>query len=97
MNYFLKILGALGTEHTRLSSVAQCVASVAAVELPTNEWKQCIPTLVRNVVGKNVTERLRESSLEAIGKYSSLNMFLVPLLTDKAISIFFIFLNRLHL
>lgn len=66
--FFLQILQALGTETSRPSSAAQCVASVAVAELPVNQWSQCIPTLVNKVVADNTTERSRESALEAIGK-----------------------------
>lgn len=59
---------ALGTETSRPSSAAQCVASVAVAELPVNQWSQCIPTLVNKVVADGTTERSRESALEAIGK-----------------------------
>lgn len=59
---------ALGTETSRPSSAAQCVASVAVAELPVTQWSQCIPTLVNKVVADNTTERSRESALEAIGK-----------------------------
>lgn len=66
---------ALGTETTRPSSAAQCVASVAVAELPVNQWSQCIPTLVNKVVADGTTERSRESALEAIGKFHLNNIF----------------------
>lgn len=61
-----QILGALGTEKTRPSSAAQCVAAVAVAELPANQWNFLIQTLLSKVV-ENSTEMARESSLEAIG------------------------------
>lgn len=57
----------MGTETTRPSSAAQCVASVAVAELPVNQWNTLIGTLVNKVVAENTTERSRESALEAIG------------------------------
>lgn len=61
-------MNAIGTETSRPSSAAQCVASVAVAELPVNQWSSCIPTLVNKVVADNTTERSRESALEAIGE-----------------------------
>lgn len=61
------ILACLGTENTRPSSAAQCVAYVAVVELPTRQWDNLIETLVSNIVGVNSTEMLKEATLEAIG------------------------------
>lgn len=65
---------ALGTETTRPSSAAQCVASVGVAELPVNQWSQCIPTLVNKVVADGTSERSRESALEAIGKTHTLTL-----------------------
>lgn len=65
------MLGALGTETTRPSSAAQCVAYIAVIELPHNQWADVIPILVGNVTGLGGTvpsaELLKEASLEAIG------------------------------
>ncbi|XP_055682052.1 importin subunit beta isoform X1 [Lutzomyia longipalpis] len=61
------ILTALGTENTRPSSAAQCVAYVAMAELPMNQWDYLIMTLVNNVVDEHSTEMIREASLETIG------------------------------
>ncbi|KAL0273746.1 UNVERIFIED_CONTAM: hypothetical protein PYX00_006352 [Menopon gallinae] len=61
------ILATLGTENTRPSSAAQCVAYVAVAELPTGQWGDLIQKLVTNIVGINSTELLKESTLEAIG------------------------------
>lgn len=57
----------MGTETTRPSSAAQCVASVAVAELPVNQWNTLIGILVSKVVDETSTERTRESALEAIG------------------------------
>ena len=63
------VLGALGTETTRPSSAAQCVAYIAVIELGLNQWQDLIPTLVSNVAmnGLQSSELLKEASLEAIG------------------------------
>lgn len=61
------ILASLGTENSRPSSAAQCVAYVAVAELPSGQWIDLIQTLVTNVVGPNSTEMLKEATLEAIG------------------------------
>lgn len=61
------ILAALGTENSRPSSAAQCVAYIAIVELPHNQWPQLIQVLVNNVIGAGASTLQRESSLEAIG------------------------------
>ena len=62
-----QILGTLGTENSRPSAAAQCVAYVAVAELPAKQWPDLITQLVNNVLGQASTEMLRESSLEAIG------------------------------
>lgn len=61
------ILGTLGTENTRPSSAAQCVAYVAVTELPVGGWDDLIATLVKKVVSEGSTENEREAALEAIG------------------------------
>lgn len=65
------MLGALGTETTRPSSAAQCVAYIAVIELPHNQWTDVIQMLVGNVTGHSgslqSSELLKEASLEAIG------------------------------
>lgn len=63
----MQILNALGTENTRPSCAAQCVAYVAVTELPMNRWGVVIETLVNKVVAAGSTEMHRESALEAIG------------------------------
>lgn len=60
-------MGALGTETSRPSSAAQCVAYIAVAELPQGQWPGLIHTLVNNVVEKNSTEMEKEATLEAIG------------------------------
>lgn len=61
------ILDAIGTEDTRPSSAAQCVAYVAVAELPVGQWNELIPGLVENVVNPASTEMKKEATLEAIG------------------------------
>ncbi|CAB0037658.1 unnamed protein product [Trichogramma brassicae] len=61
------ILGALGTENSRPSSAAQCVAYVAVAELPVGQWSELIPLLVNNVANPNSTEMMKEATLETIG------------------------------
>lgn len=61
------IVDSLGTEATRPSSAAQCVAGVAVAELPVNQWNDLIQTLVNKVVIEGSSERAREAALEAIG------------------------------
>ncbi|XP_013133674.1 PREDICTED: importin subunit beta-1 isoform X2 [Papilio polytes] len=61
------ILTAIGTENSRPSSAAQCVAYVAVAELPVGQWNDLIPMLVENVVNAQSTELKKEATLEAIG------------------------------
>ena len=61
------MLGTLGTENQSLRSAAQCVAYIAAVELPTNMWPELIVVLVSNVTSPQSTVQLKEASLDAIG------------------------------
>ncbi|XP_013188856.1 importin subunit beta-1 [Amyelois transitella] len=61
------ILTAIGTENSRPSSAAQCVAYVAVAELPVGQWNDLIPILVENVVNAQSTELKKEATLEAIG------------------------------
>jgi len=60
------VFGALGTE-TGLSSAAQCVASIAAAELPHGQWDNLLPSLVLNIENAQSSFQLKEASLEAIG------------------------------
>lgn len=61
------MLEALGTEKTRPSQAAQCVASIACIDIPRNEWPEVIEKLAENVTDSNSTELLKESSLLALG------------------------------
>ena len=64
---YLQVLQTLGTETITPSSAAQCVAYIACIELPHNEWLELLPTLLGNVTTAGSTDALKESSLEAIG------------------------------
>ncbi|XP_014251654.1 importin subunit beta-1 isoform X2 [Cimex lectularius] len=61
------IIGALGTESTRPSSAAQCVACVAIAEIPHQQWPDLISVLSANVININSTEMTKEATLETIG------------------------------
>ena len=63
----IQVIRTLGTETEHYHSAAQCVAYIAATELPQNMWPDVIPTLVGNVTNMQATEALKESSLEALG------------------------------
>lgn len=60
------VIGALGTETSRPSSAAQCVAYIAVAELPKGQWPDLISTLVNNVVNAT-SEMQKEATLETIG------------------------------
>merc|ERR1719242_893114 len=61
------VVGALGSEDYRPSAAAQCVQYIACVELPLQMWPTLIQSLVQNVTNENSTEKVKESTLEAIG------------------------------
>ncbi len=61
------MLETLGTETSRPSSAAQCVAYIACAELPINGWPNLIQLLTEHVTNPASTEMLKESTLEAIG------------------------------
>ncbi|KAK4336955.1 hypothetical protein RND71_043527 [Anisodus tanguticus] len=63
----IKVLNTLGTETTRPSSAAQCVAYIAVAELPYNLWPDLIKLLTQNVTNSTCTEMMKEATLEAIG------------------------------
>ena len=63
----LQVLGTLGTENHKHRSAAQCVAYIAAVELPRNLWPELMLSLVTNVTSAQSTEQVKEASLDAIG------------------------------
>uniref|UniRef100_A0A8C5DEQ0 Importin N-terminal domain-containing protein n=1 Tax=Gouania willdenowi TaxID=441366 RepID=A0A8C5DEQ0_GOUWI len=61
------VLQTLGTETYRPSSASQCVAGIACAEIPVNQWPELIPQLVANMMDPATIERMKESTLEAIG------------------------------
>ncbi|XP_064598231.1 importin subunit beta-1-like [Liolophura sinensis] len=61
------VLETLGTETTRPSSAAQCVAYIACAELPHGLWLELVPELTSIVTKPNSTEMMKEATLEAIG------------------------------
>uniref|UniRef100_A0A914LJG5 Importin N-terminal domain-containing protein n=1 Tax=Meloidogyne incognita TaxID=6306 RepID=A0A914LJG5_MELIC len=58
---------ALDTETIRPSTAAQCVAAIACIELPLNQWADVIDQLSVNVTRPESSPMLREASLEALG------------------------------
>lgn len=61
------MLRSIGTETTRPSSAAQCIAFIAIIELPFGRWQELINILCTNVISDTSTELTKEVSLEAIG------------------------------
>ncbi|CAB3408559.1 unnamed protein product [Caenorhabditis bovis] len=61
------VAGTLGTEPSRPSIAAQCVAAIACAELPSNLWPKVINLLMDNVTNAASSEMLMESSLETLG------------------------------
>ena len=53
--------------HSPPSPSSQCIAYIAAAELPANQWPDVIQRLLGNVTGVQSTEAVKEASLEAIG------------------------------
>ena len=47
--------------------IFQCVASIAAAELPGGQWDNLLPSLVTNIENVQSSFQLKEASLEAIG------------------------------
>ncbi|XP_065202089.1 importin subunit beta-1 isoform X2 [Planococcus citri] len=61
------VLKSVGTETNRPSSAAQCIAFIAVIELPLNQWQDVISVLCSNVINESSSEAVKEASLEAIG------------------------------
>ena len=61
-----QVFQTLGTETTP-SSAAQCVAYIAAAELPHSEWPELVEALLANVTTATHPEAVKEATLEAIG------------------------------
>lgn len=61
------VLSTLGTETTRPSTAAQCVAFIALTELPHKLWPDVISFLTKSISDPSSTELKKEACLEAIG------------------------------
>ena len=46
---------------------SQCVAYIAAIEVPSNQWPEVMQALLANIQSAQGTEALKEASLQAIG------------------------------
>lgn len=57
----------LGTETTKPSSAASCIAGIASAELPLNLWPELMQQLCDVALAAGSSETLKEASLEAIG------------------------------
>lgn len=60
-------LTTLGTETSQPSSAAQCVAYLAAAELPNQQWGEVTTLLVNNITNVQSSVPLKQATLEAIG------------------------------
>lgn len=60
-------LRSLGTETGRPSASSQCIAYIAAIELPHNLWPSLIRTLTENATRRENNEQVKVANLEAIG------------------------------
>jgi len=61
------IVRTLGTEAGHPSNAAQCVAAIAQIELPLNQWPDLIQLLVQNCATQGVNPPVKEASIEALG------------------------------
>lgn len=62
-----QVLQSLGTETTKPSSAASCVAGIASAELPIQQWPELMEYLCTVTLKPESSESLKEASLEAIG------------------------------
>lgn len=62
-----QVLQSLGTETTKPSSAASCVAGIASAELPLQLWPELMEQLCSVTLKPESSEPLKEASLEAIG------------------------------
>ena len=60
------VVSTLGTESSRPSAAAQCVAYIAVIELPHRLWLDLIETLCMNITNSSSSDQMKESTLEAI-------------------------------
>ncbi|XP_014663042.1 PREDICTED: importin subunit beta-1-like [Priapulus caudatus] len=61
------VLATLGTETTRPSSAAQCVAYIGGIEIAHAQWVDVIGVMTANITNPTSTEMMKEATLEAIG------------------------------
>lgn len=61
------VVSTLGTETSRPSAAAQCVAYIAVIEIPRGLWPDLIEILCNNVTNPASGDQMKEASLEAIG------------------------------
>lgn len=60
-------LNSLGTENNSPSAASQCVAYIAAIELPHRLWPDLMGLLTKNATTPDVSEQAKVANLEAIG------------------------------
>jgi hypothetical protein len=63
-----RVFRALGTEVFRPSSAPQCVAYIALIELPEQQWPGLIPALAANVTNPESSQQLKLASLEVLSQ-----------------------------
>lgn len=63
----INTLNSLGTETGRPSASSQCIAYIAAIELPHNLWPNLIKLLTEHATRKESDEQIKVANLEAIG------------------------------
>lgn len=63
----MNTLRSLGTETGRPSASSQCIAYIAAIELPHNLWPSLIRTLTESATRRENNESVKVANLEAIG------------------------------
>jgi len=61
------VLQSLGTETTKPSSAASCVAGIASAELPLQLWPELMGQLCDVLTTEGSSDTLKEASLESIG------------------------------
>lgn len=61
------MLATLGTETTKPSSAASCIAGIASAELPRQLWPELMEHLCQITLNKESNDMMKEASLEAIG------------------------------
>jgi len=67
VNVKAHVFKALGTETTKPSSAASCLAGIASAELPLNLWPELMEELCKNTTLETNSDSLIEATLESIG------------------------------